>query len=272
MDERTPLLPSTPAAPSPRHRVSPARYVALLIPPALFGVYVVLSTLLAGTPAGLAVEQPSDRAGDLIPFPFDRPFVCPLDHSHDPPNRWRVITHNASCAVPDPAPRRSEAPELVAITHVDETGALVDGLGRQRLLRGFNVAAKRPPYLPMTDRFHPSLSFSRSDVRLLASLGLNVIRLSVPWAAVQPTDRDTFDEAYLDAALSLVRQSAQEGLYVCVEECNFALTGQHHLRSSGSLRLEVLRSWTAFVDNHARRVDCAFPSADQGLPHRCLRR
>ena len=83
------------------------------------------------------------------------------------------------------------------------------------LLRGFNVAAKRPPYLPMSDRFHPSLSFSRSDMRLLASLGLNVIRLSVPWASVQP-HRHSFDEAFLDAALALVRQSVEEGLYVCV--------------------------------------------------------
>ena len=111
MDERVPLLPSTPAPRRPHP--SPLRYVALLGLPALCGVYAVLSTLFAPTPAGLAVEQPLDRAADLIPFPFDRPFVCPLDHSHDPPNRWRVITHNASCAVPDPAQRRSDAPGLV---------------------------------------------------------------------------------------------------------------------------------------------------------------
>lgn len=222
--ERDPLLP-TPTARG-RQRFGSGRYLALLVPPLLVGLYAVLSTALAGTPAGLAVERPRDRARGLVPFPFDRPFVCERDHSHDPPNRWRVITHNASCAVPDPARPRSDEPELVPITHVDESGALVDALGRQRLLRGFNVAAKRAPYLPMSDRYHPSLSFSRSDMRLLATLGLNVIRLSLPWAAVQPDNRHSFDELYLERARSLVRRCAEEGLYVCASRSCRLLTCQ----------------------------------------------
>jgi beta-glucosidase/6-phospho-beta-glucosidase/beta-galactosidase len=40
--------------------------------------------------------------------------------------------------------------------------------------------------VPISDHFDPVLSFSNEDAALLSSLGLNVIRLGVQWAGVEP--------------------------------------------------------------------------------------
>jgi aryl-phospho-beta-D-glucosidase BglC (GH1 family) len=48
-------------------------------------------------------------------------------------------------------------------------------------------------------------------------LNMNLIRLSVPWEAVQPNDADSFDEDYLAQILSLVRRCRTAGIYVIIE-------------------------------------------------------
>ena len=57
----------------------------------------------------------------------------------------------------------------------------MDSHGRERLFRGVNVVYKDPPWLPHTAAFDADLSFVQADVDLLASLGVNLIRLGVMW-------------------------------------------------------------------------------------------
>ena len=59
----------------------------------------------------------------------------------------------------------------------------MDSAGRERLFRGINVVYKDPPYIPVVSAFHSNLSFVEADVDLLASLGVNLIRLGVLWPA-----------------------------------------------------------------------------------------
>lgn len=107
---------------------------------------------------------------------------------------------------------------MVPIVGVDPAGSLqfLDAEGRLRLLRGMAVTYKAPPYIPTTDSFHPVTSFAEQDIQQFKRLNLNLIRLGVPWAAVQPRP-DYFDEEYLARVLDLVRSCERAGLYVVIE-------------------------------------------------------
>ena len=55
-----------------------------------------------------------------------------------------------------------------------KNGKFVDTSGREVFFRGVNVVYKDPPYLPTVPSFHANLSFVEDDVKLLASVGVNV--------------------------------------------------------------------------------------------------
>ena len=55
-----------------------------------------------------------------------------------------------------------------------KNGKFIDTSGREVFFRGVNVVYKDPPYLPTVPSFHANLSFVEDDVKLLASVGVNV--------------------------------------------------------------------------------------------------
>ncbi len=61
-----------------------------------------------------------------------------------------------------------------------EDGALVDGAGLTRVLRGVNMAGshKFPPFVS---------DFGEADYQHVADLGFNALRFLVTWAALEPT-------------------------------------------------------------------------------------
>ncbi|KZO96230.1 glycoside hydrolase family 5 protein [Calocera viscosa TUFC12733] len=105
----------------------------------------------------------------------------------------------------------------VPITAVDvSTNQIVDAHGRQRFFRGLNVVYKVAPFIPLIDRFDPHLSFNIDDLRVWNSLNLNVVRLNIPWAGVEP-ERDKYDEEYILKVRELVRLCAKEGVWVVLD-------------------------------------------------------
>lgn len=96
-------------------------------------------------------------------------------------------------------------------------GRYFDDLGRERHFRGVNVVYKDPPWLPHTDAFHANMSFVQDDAELLASLGVNALRLGVMWPGVVPEQRGVVDFAYLRKVKELISLAAESGLYTLAD-------------------------------------------------------
>ncbi|MAE70186.1 MAG: hypothetical protein CME06_06920 [Gemmatimonadetes bacterium] len=92
--------------------------------------------------------------------------------------------------------------------HVDGR-TIVDGAGRQVILRGANVsgATKTPPFLPLTE----TTWFDN-----LEAWGFNLVRLLISWEALEP-DPGFYRTRYLDAIEELVDGAADRGLYVVLD-------------------------------------------------------
>lgn len=88
-------------------------------------------------------------------------------------------------------------------------GTLRDALGRRVILRGANLSGrhKTPPFRSVTD----AASLDRWPAQ-----GWNVLRLVVPWEAVQPA-RDTIDHVYLEHLVWLARAAGQRGVHVVLD-------------------------------------------------------
>jgi hypothetical protein len=67
-----------------------------------------------------------------------------------------------------------------------KTYRLIDNHGRERVFHGTNVVFKAPPYHPSTGSFDSQFSLCEKDLDFIQSLGFSTIRLSVPWAGVEP--------------------------------------------------------------------------------------
>jgi endoglycosylceramidase len=87
---------------------------------------------------------------------------------------------------------------------------LVDPLGRVVVLRGLNMVAKRPPFLPSRMGFGPD------DATWLRAQGFTTVRLGVIASGVQPAP-GAFDDAYLDDIAATVRQLHAAGLTTLVD-------------------------------------------------------
>ena len=109
------------------------------------------------------------------------------------------------------AARSSLSPVHVA------NGTFVDANGRARFFRGVNVVYKDWPWIPHAVEFHSNLSFVDADAKLLASVGVNLIRLGVMWPGVQPSSGATHDAAYIERVRTMVKLAARHGIYCMLE-------------------------------------------------------
>ncbi|WP_354697888.1 hypothetical protein DSM112329_03541 [Paraconexibacter sp. AEG42_29] len=159
--------------------------VTLLIP-------LLVLVWVAGWPG------PGDEASGAGPTPAGRlqAVARPGGTAHLPAN------------TPAPAGIRAPAPIAVA----GRAGRwIVDTTGRVVVLRGMNMVAKRPPYLPSR------LGFGADDAAWLREQGFTAVRLGIIASGVAPTQRGSFDEAYLDDIAATVRQLHAAGIATLVD-------------------------------------------------------
>lgn len=90
-----------------------------------------------------------------------------------------------------------------------QDGRLIDEQGRTVILRGANLSGrhKQPPFLTEP---------SDAELDQLSLLGFNVIRLVLPWEAIEPA-RGRYDQAYLDRVVTLASRLTARGLYVIAD-------------------------------------------------------
>lgn len=96
---------------------------------------------------------------------------------------------------------------------------LLDALGREVILRGYNVGgrAKMPPFLPFDVPDGSTLDATATAFfGDLAALGADVVRLTFSWEAFEPTE-GTYDAAYLAQYRALIGHAHAQGLAVIVD-------------------------------------------------------
>lgn len=92
---------------------------------------------------------------------------------------------------------------------------IADKRGAQVLLRGVNVN-QVGEYFQANPDLAPVVPLSEDDLRDIARLGFNSVRLIVSWSALEP-EPGAYDEAYLDRIRQAVRWAARYGLYVVLD-------------------------------------------------------
>ena len=93
---------------------------------------------------------------------------------------------------------------------------LVDEYGRARILHGFNVVLKNPPYLPPTDKFDPEFSITDKDLQYMKDWGVKIIRLGVLWEATEPRP-GFYDMEYLEELNKLAKRFGDYGIYTLLD-------------------------------------------------------
>lgn len=88
----------------------------------------------------------------------------------------------------------------------------IDSDGRERIFHGVNSVVKGPPWVPETRYFHVNYSMTEHDMQILSSMGMNVIRLGVMWAGVEPV-QGQYNTSYLQQLELIVNWGAQYGVY-----------------------------------------------------------
>jgi endoglycosylceramidase len=92
---------------------------------------------------------------------------------------------------------------------------IVDGQGRQVLLRGVNVNQLVDFYAPRPE-VPATLPLSEDDFAQMAALGMNVVRLGVSWSRIEPRP-GRYDEGYLRRTDQAVAWAKRHGLYTVID-------------------------------------------------------
>ena len=93
----------------------------------------------------------------------------------------------------------------------------IDGLGRERIFHGVNAVYKIAPWHPVLTGMDSNNTLSIEDAKVLASYGLNIVRLGVMWPGIEPGAEGKYDSSYLDACETIVDNLASEGIYAILD-------------------------------------------------------
>ncbi|GAM29176.1 hypothetical protein SAMD00019534_123520, partial [Acytostelium subglobosum LB1] len=95
------------------------------------------------------------------------------------------------------------------------TKRYLDTDGRERYFHGVNVVYKISPYAPGLE-FDVYQSFGPQDMQYLQDWGLNVVRLGVMWAGVEPA-QSVYNQTYLSYMRHLVDLMEGYGIYALLD-------------------------------------------------------
>eukprot|EP01126_Amoeba_proteus_P050857 TRINITY_DN6044_c0_g2_i1.p1 TRINITY_DN6044_c0_g2~~TRINITY_DN6044_c0_g2_i1.p1 ORF type:complete len:390 (+),score=56.93 TRINITY_DN6044_c0_g2_i1:99-1268(+) len=114
----------------------------------------------------------------------------------------------------------------VTLTVNIQTNRVEDDDGRERYFHGTNIVVKRFPWHPTTEKFDAQWSFVEEDMALLKSMGLNSIRLNVPWAGIEPVEGQ-YNYTLLKILSEIVEKAGRDyGIYTLLDFHQDALAEQ----------------------------------------------
>jgi hypothetical protein len=92
------------------------------------------------------------------------------------------------------------------------THYIADGKGRQLLLRGINSNA----LVQYPDFFQQTVPLRRTDIKEMAALGFNFLRLPINWSLLEP-EPGAYSRSYLRRIERIVRWAESEAMWVLVD-------------------------------------------------------
>jgi hypothetical protein len=118
---------------------------------------------------------------------------------------------------PEPTPNVLPGPlsPLHAEPDVDTGGRILDGFGREVLLRGANINSLGE-YWTFDPDVAPVFPLVDEELDLYAGLGWNVVRLILTWSRVEPAP-GAYDEAYLDEVEGAILRFQERGIYTLID-------------------------------------------------------
>ena len=96
----------------------------------------------------------------------------------------------------------------------------VSAQGYTSVLRGVNLVSKTEPYT------YQAMGIDEEDVKLIRQMGLNVVRLGINWAAIEPK-AGSYDSKYIEKYFETVKLFVQNGIYVLVDLHQDAYAAKH---------------------------------------------
>ncbi|KAF9192094.1 hypothetical protein BGZ50_008824 [Haplosporangium sp. Z 11] len=116
--------------------------------------------------------------------------------------------------------------ELSKIVRVDQASQqFIDAQGRSRFFHGTNMVKKSPPYHMDVNKFVPSWSIVDKDIEVMKALNINIIRLGVHWAGVEPV-RGQYNQTYLDITHGIIKKLQDNNIYTLVDQHQDVLSPQ----------------------------------------------
>jgi endoglycosylceramidase len=128
---------------------------------------------------------------------------------------------------------------------------ITDAQGRVLIPHGLNMVSKVRPYSPA------ATGFGADDARLLARSGLNVVRLGVIYAAVEPQP-GSYDDAYLAGIARTVATLGRQGVY--------SLLDFHQDQYNERFHGEGFPDWAVQDDGLPNAPDNGFPGNYVSMP------
>ncbi|MFT0138285.1 cellulase family glycosylhydrolase [Alcanivoracaceae bacterium MT1] len=138
-----------------------------------------------------------------------------------------------------------------------------DGLGREVVMRGFNVSGKVKlaefGFKPFKDSGDAAASLSA----LRQKTGANLVRFTVAWEGINP-EPEELDYDYLDAIVEQIREAVSLGMYVVVD-WHSDLFSRHVFTQSNSHTGNGAPGWIVNRGGHGTD-GCGIPCAIGGWP------
>ncbi|KAK6355602.1 hypothetical protein TWF696_004701 [Orbilia brochopaga] len=108
--------------------------------------------------------------------------------------------------------------DISKIVRVDVASQqFIDAQGRSRHFHGTNMVKKSFPWHEDVDNFVPGWSIVDKDIQYLKDLNINVVRLGVHWAGVEPI-RGEYNQTYLDVTHGIIEKLQKNGIYTLVDQ------------------------------------------------------
>ncbi|KAF3924654.1 hypothetical protein AA313_de0204269 [Arthrobotrys entomopaga] len=108
--------------------------------------------------------------------------------------------------------------DLSKIVRVDVASQqFIDVEGRSRHFHGTNMVKKKYPFHKDINTFIPGGSVVERDIEYLKELNVNVVRLGVHWAGVEPV-RGEYNQTYLDITHTIIKRLQDNGIYTLVDQ------------------------------------------------------
>ncbi len=123
-----------------------------------------------------------------------------------------ALTAGPAGAMKPPPPHKPLEPPVPKVVHAGDRAYISDASGREMLLRGINSNS----LVEYPDNFQQTVPMTRRDLREMAALGFNFLRLPINWSRLEPQP-DQFSRSYLKQIDQIVGWAEAEGLSVLVD-------------------------------------------------------